>query len=95
MDGMALLGNGVGVVGALIWLIYMIGTGRLVTRREVTDRLKDKDQQIADKNEQISNLTTTVQVRDAQVDKLTDETGATMIRLLNSVEAMARQKRPR
>lgn len=95
MDGLTLLGNGVGVVGVLVWLLYMIGTGRLVTRREVTDRLADKDQQLADKAVQVANLTKAVEVRDAQVDKLADETGATMIRLLNSVEAMARQKRPR
>lgn len=95
MDGLTLLVGGGTAFGALTWLLWMVGTGRLVTRREVTDRLADKDQQIADKAEQVANLTKAVEVRDAQVDKLADETGATMIRLLSSVEAIARQKRPR
>lgn len=95
MDGLTLLVGGGTAFASLTWLLYMVGTGRLVTRREVTDRLADKDQQIADKAVQVANLTKAVEVRDAQVDKLADETGATMIRLLNSVEAVARQKRPR
>lgn len=58
--------NGVGVVGVVIIVGWMVATGRLVTRREHADAIHDrdewraecriKDQQIAEKDAQLRHM---------------------------------------
>lgn len=43
----SLVGPGVGILSPLVWLFWMLATGRLVTRREHENRIADKDAQIA------------------------------------------------
>lgn len=76
--------NGVGVVGLLVGLFWMLATGRLVTRRE-------HDGRIADKNEVIATQAQTIAVKDQQLEKL-DIVGTTTIRILESVENLARER---
>lgn len=51
-----LVGNGVGVVGCLVWLFWMLSTGRLATGRE----LREKDKRIEAQAEALK-------VRDEQI----------------------------
>lgn len=53
-----LVGNAVGVTGLLVWLFWMLATGRLVTRREADEKdrrvtalheaLKNRDEQLTE-----------------------------------------------
>lgn len=54
--------NGVGVVGVLVWLVWMLGTGRLATGRELTEAHKE-----------IKALRASLGVRDAQLNRVLDE----------------------
>ena len=78
--------NGVGVVSLLVVMFWMLSSDRLVTgaahRRE-----------IADKDAQISTLIKTIDVKDAQLEKLAI-VGETTVRILASVEALANKERP-
>lgn len=47
----AALLNGVGVVGLLALLFWLLATGRLVTRREHDGRIRDKDGQLGEAKE--------------------------------------------
>lgn len=76
--------NGVGVVGLLVGLFWMLATGRLVTRREHDGRIADKDQVIA-------TQARTIDVKDSQLEKLS-VVGETAIRILSSVEALAKER---
>jgi biopolymer transport protein ExbB/TolQ len=57
-----LVGNGVGVVGCLVWLFWMLSTGRLATGRE----LREKDKTIAAQAKSLED-------RDRQLAKVLDE----------------------
>lgn len=46
-----LIGNGIGVTGLLVWLFWMLATGRLATARE----LAEKDKRIAALHEALQN----------------------------------------
>lgn len=54
--------NGVGIVGVLAWLVWMLGTGRLATGRELSD-----------KKAEIAALTATLEIRDRQLDSVLRE----------------------
>ena len=75
--------NGVGVVGLLVLLFWLLATGRLVTRREMDSRMADKDAQIA-------LLSKANDVKDSQLEKLTSDVATTVIRVLESIEALAK-----
>jgi hypothetical protein len=75
--------NGVGVAGLLVGLFWMLASGRIVTRREHEGRVADKDAQIAD-------LRKANDVKDAQLEKLTSDVATTVIRVLESIENLAR-----
>jgi hypothetical protein len=77
--------NGVGVGGLLAVLFWMLATGRLVTRREHEGRIADKDQVIATQER-------TIAVKDSQLEKLA-VVGETAIRILSSVEALAKERK--
>jgi hypothetical protein len=73
-----------GIVGLFSLLFLALVKGWLVVGNVHREQLDDKDTQIA-------NLTTTLEVRDAQMEKLT-VVGETTIRILDSVERLARRK---
>ena len=87
MDLPPALLNGVGVVGLLVGLFWMLATGRLVTRREHDGRVADKDAQIAD-------LRKANDVKDTQLEKLTNDVATTVIRVLESIHALAEKRSP-
>jgi uncharacterized membrane protein len=57
-----LIANGVGVTGLLVWLFWMLSTGRIVTRREHDDK---KAENVALRN--------ALEIRDRQLAKVLDE----------------------
>jgi hypothetical protein len=51
-----LIGNGIGVTGLLVWLFWMLATGRLATARE-----------LAEKDKRIDALSKALEQRDGQL----------------------------
>ena len=74
--------SGGGVATLLIWLFWMLATGRLVTRREHDNRMADKDAQIARQDR-------TIEVKDAQIEKLA-VVGEAFLKIMTSVESLAK-----
>jgi hypothetical protein len=74
--------NGVGVVGLLVGLFWMLATDRLVTGAAHRRELADKDSQIAD-------LRKANDVKDRQLEKLT-VVGETVAKVLESIEHLAK-----
>lgn len=66
--------NGVGVVGAVVWLGWMLGTGRLATGRELRE-----------KNQRIEFLQTALEQRDRQVNMLMGESIPVTSTVLNAL----------
>lgn len=79
----ALLGTG-GPVGVLLFVAVLVLTGRLIARSVHEDRVKDKDDQIANLRQTLTVRDEQVRVRDEQTTKLLAQSDLT-VQLLQSL----------
>lgn len=79
----ALLGTG-GPVSILLLVVTLILTGRLIARSVHEDRIKDKDDQIANLRSTLAVRDEQVRVRDEQTTKLLAQSDLT-VQLLQSL----------
>ncbi|MFG1776604.1 hypothetical protein ACGFIG_09265 [Micromonospora sp. NPDC049048] len=79
----ALLGTG-GPVGVLLFVVGLVLTGRLIARSVHEDRIKDKDDQIANLRQTLTVRDEQVRVRDEQTTKLLAQSDLT-VQLLQSL----------
>lgn len=77
--------NGGGITGVLVWLLWMLGTGRLITRQAHLEMRADKDELIATQAE-------TVKEQREQLGHLTAVSDMS-VRILESVEGLANDRR--
>lgn len=76
---------GAGGAGGMLSLLYwLLATGRLIPRRYYEERVADKDKQI-------DLLSKTVDVKDDQLGKALS-TGETSVKILESIEQLARDR---
>lgn len=80
----AAITNGVGVISVTVWLLWMLATGRLVTRREHENRVGDLKDRITTDAETIESLTGSVQKQTVN--------GDLTVSLLRSIDRTANEK---
>jgi hypothetical protein len=80
----AAIWNGVGVVGLLSLLFWLLATGRLYTKSQHDEIVSSKDQVI-------ETQAKTIDVKDGQLDKLS-VVGETVVKILSSVDDLGRRR---
>lgn len=73
-----------GPTGALLFVVLLVFTGRLIPRAQHEDRIRDKDTQIANLTATVAVKDEQIRVRDEQVTKLLPNTDLT-VRLLQGL----------